>query len=184
MPSAIVVGTNSYVTLAEATTYLGDVIGADSWAFLDADTQTKALLTAFNLLERQLWQGEAVGAVDWPRTGVIDCAGDPVDDATVPEDIKSAQIELAYALTVDPSLAGKTTTADNTKRLKAGSAEIEFFNTDGSDNFAPGRFPANVMELIKCFTQAAGGGAGSAESFGTECPKDLSPCRYDLNKPL
>lgn len=184
MPSTLTVGVNTYVTRAEATTYLGDVIGAESWAFLDPDTQDKALLTAFKLLERQLWQGEAVGAVDWPRTGVIDCEGEPVSDATVPDDIESAQIELAYALTVDPSLAGKTTTADNTKRLKAGSAEIEFFNTDGSDNFAPGRFPPNVMELIKCFLEGAGGAAASAESFGTECPKDLSPCRYDRNQPL
>lgn len=180
MPSAIAVGTNSYVSLADATTYLGDLVGAESWAFLDPDTQTKALLTAFKLLERQLWQGEAVGAVDWPRTGVVDCAGDPVDDASVPDDIISAQIELAYALTVDASLVTKTTTADNTKRLKAGSAEIEFFNTDGSDNFAPGRFPANVMELIKCFLRGPGA-AASAESFGTECPTDLNPTRYDLN---
>lgn len=183
MVSTLTVGVNTYVSLADATTYLGDLMGAESWAFLDPDTQNKALLTAFKLLERQQWQGEAVGAVDWPRTGVTDCAGDPVDDATVPEDIESAQIELAYALTVDPSLAGKTTTADNTKRLKAGSAEIEFFNTDGSDNFAPGRFPPNIMELIRCFLGGATGSA-SAESFGTECPTDLDPSRYDRSQPL
>jgi hypothetical protein len=181
--SALVVGTNTYATLAEANTHLGDMIGTDSWSFLDDDTKNRALLTAFKLLERQEWQGEAVGAVDWPRTGVLDCAGLPVDDASVPVDIKSAQIELAYAITVDNTLVTKTTTADNTKRLKAGSAEIEFFNVDGSPDYTPGRFPSNVMELIRCYL----GGpttVGGAESFGTECPTDLDPDRYDRSGPI
>jgi hypothetical protein len=183
MVSTLVVGTNTYVTRAEANTYLGDALGSESWAFLSPDDQDKALLTAFKLLERQLWQGEAVGAVDWPRTGVIDCAGDPVDDASVPTDIKSAQIELAYAISVDNTLASKTTTEDNISRLQAGSASIEFFNNGTADPFGAGRFPSNVMELIRCFLEGAGGSTGGAESFGTECPTDLDPARYDFNQP-
>lgn len=184
MTTALVVGTNTYASLAEATTYLGDLIGADSWALLDPDTQNKALLTAFKLLERQQWQGEAVGSVDWPRTGVLDCAGDPVSALTVPGDLLTAQIELAYAVTVDNSLVAKTTTADNTKRLQAGSASIEFFNTDGSDNFQSTRFPSNVMELIRCFLASAVGNTGGAESFGTECPETFSPDGYSRNQPF
>lgn len=183
MTSALVVGTNTYVTLAEADTHLGDAIGAESWGFLDDDTKNRALLTAFRLLERQQWQGDPVGSVQWPAVGVIDCDGNPVDDATVPADIKAAQIELAYLITVDNTIVSKTTTFDNTKRLKAGSAEIEFFNADGSNNEVVGRFPPTIMELIRCYLSGPDT-AGGAESFGTECPPDLDPDRYDRSQAI
>lgn len=183
--STLVVGTNTYVTRAEADTYLGDDFAAATlWAALTTSQRDQALLTAFKLLERQVWQGTAVGGVAFPREDLTDCAGLAVSSSTVPEDIESAQIELAYAISQDPSLTSKTSTADNTKSLKAGSAAIEFFNTSGDPLFVVGRFPANVMELIKCFLSSYGGSISGAETFGNECPETFDTDGFDRNSPF
>jgi len=55
--SDIVIGLNSYGTLAEADDYLADSIRAAAWESIDPDTKKKALLTATRLLEKQTWQG-------------------------------------------------------------------------------------------------------------------------------
>jgi len=50
MPSAIVTsgsGQNSYVSLADANTYLDDSVRATAWAVIDDETKTRALITAF-----------------------------------------------------------------------------------------------------------------------------------------
>jgi hypothetical protein len=72
-----------------------------------------------------------------------------VGDDMIPEDINLGTIELAYELTLDPTLETSSTTASNIKRAKAGSAEVEFFRA-GSATGAAGtsRFPAVVMEYI------------------------------------
>jgi len=178
-------GINTYVTRAEADLYMADSFGQSAlWAALTNDQKDQALLTAFKLLDRQVWQGEATGEADFPRTGLTDCAGLAVDDSTVPDDIESAQIELAFAITQNPGLVTSTSTDDNTKRLKAGSAEIEFFNRDGSPSQVIGRFPANVMELIHCFLASYAGALGGAESFGTECPETFDVDGFDRNEPF
>lgn len=193
MPSTLTVGTNTYVTLAEATTYLDDSINASAWAFLDPDDQTRSLISAFRLLEKQSWAGaqtDPLQTADFPRTG-LECHGEVVDSATVPEDIEAAQIELAFALSQDPTLATQANTGTNTKRLQAGSASIEFFNsTDGSGGVTASRFPPNVQELINCYLASSVGGAGS-EEFGTGCPSifpccdtDATPSDYNRNQPF
>lgn len=183
--STLTVGVNTYVTRAEADTYLGDTYGqAALWAAQSNDQKDQALLTAFKLLERQVWQGTAVGAISFPRTDLYDCAGLAVSSASVPDEVEQAQIELAFAITQDPTLATKTTTDDNTKSLKAGSAAIEFFNRDGSPSQVIGRFPANVMELIRCFLASYAGGMSGAETFGNECPETFDTDGYDRNNPF
>jgi len=181
MVSTLVVGTNTYATLAESNTYLGDSIDSGNWDFLGDDDKTKALISAFRLLEKQSYSGtktDPLQTAAFPRTG-LSCHGAAVDSVTVPEDVESAQIELAYALSQDPTLATQANTGTNEKRLQAGSASIEFFNsTDGSGGYLASRFPANVQELLNCDLASSSSTAG-AEAFGTGCPSIFPVCCPD-----
>ena len=130
MPSALVVGTNTYIDLVTATALLDDSIHAAQWPFVDPDNQTRALLTALRLLDLRTWEGtktDPLQALQWPRTGAIDRFGQPVDTATVPAQIEQAQAQLAYLLSQNPTLEDAGGTGSNEKRLQAGSAEIEYF---------------------------------------------------------
>ncbi len=63
MPSAIVAGTNSWVTEAEANTFLGDRLDADTYWIDDEPDNTRALLTAYNWLNNS-------GRFDFPDVAV------------------------------------------------------------------------------------------------------------------
>lgn len=61
MVSQLVVGENTYVTLAEADAYLEDSLRGTAWAGIDDDTKARALISAFRLLEKQRWKGAMTG---------------------------------------------------------------------------------------------------------------------------
>lgn len=97
---------------------------------------------------------------DFPRSGLRDRQGVALDSQVIPTDIDSAQIELAFEISQNTSVEGGSGTGSNTKRLKAGSAEIEFFKgTDGTP------FPTIVNDLIAPFLGSSTGTSGSA-AFG------------------
>jgi len=156
MTSTLVVGTNTYITLTEANTYLGDSIRAQAWSFLPSDTRNKALLTAFRIIERQVWEGDATGSISFPRTGLTDCEDNAVSSLTVPQQVKDAQAEIAYDLTQNNTLETSGGIGSNVKRAKAGSAEIEFFtSTGGPSGTGSARFEPHILELIGCFLEGA-----------------------------
>ena len=49
----VIVGTNSWVTIAFCDTYLSTKYGAGAWAALSVADKTALLVTAFNLIRRQ-----------------------------------------------------------------------------------------------------------------------------------
>lgn len=61
MVSQLVVGENTYVTLAEADSYLEDSLRGTPWAGIDEDTKARALISAFRLFEKQRWNGVTTG---------------------------------------------------------------------------------------------------------------------------
>ena len=79
MASVIVVGTNSFVTAAEATTYFTTRWGADTWAALTEAQKDAALVTAYN----QIVQSGAFSIPD-----------------TITTQIKMAQMEQALFITI------------------------------------------------------------------------------------
>jgi len=175
MTSTLVVGTNTYITLTEANTYLGDSIRAQAWSFLPSDTRNKALLTAFRIIERQVWEGEATGSIAFPRTGLTDCDEVAVSSATVPQLVKDAQAEIAYDLTQDNNLETTGGIGSNVKRARAGSAEVEFFtSTGGASGTGSARFQPHIMELIGCFLEGSniGGIAPIAPGTSVESQTD------------
>ena len=72
----ITVGTNSWVTVAEANTYLATKYGAGAWAALSVADKEALLITAYNLLRRQ--------------------SGYNIDPASTNQNVKDAQCETAW----------------------------------------------------------------------------------------
>jgi hypothetical protein len=151
---------------------LGD--GATAWAAADATQHKKALVAATRLLDRQPWQGTAVGTpvidvvLQWPRSGVSGVADNEVPDAIV-----KGSYELAAAILSDTSILNAAVSGSNVRAVKAGSVEVEFFtNTLGIS----GRLPAQVQDLVGQYLQGAGAGASSSISYGTD---GTSESEYD-----
>jgi len=187
MVSVLVVGTNTYQLQAAASALLEDnILAHTAWTALASDDKDRALITAFNVLEGIVWQGEKTGTAQHPRTGLTNCNGDDISSASTAPDILMAQAVLAYEYSQDPSLAGSSATGAQLKRAKAGSAEVEFFQkqvTAASGALdAISRLPLVVKDLIKCYT-AAGDSAGIAGPTitGTGRASGFSDCDYDLN---
>jgi len=156
---ALVKGTNSYQDAADALAYHGDRITSARWtAVVTAGLNELALVSATSWLDRQIWLGSKAGdpqPLEWPRTGITDPYGNPVDSGSVPSFIEYATNELALYLGEDGELQEQQNQGDNTKRLKAGSAEIEFFFDSRTIN--GNTFPVVVMELVGYYLSGSSG---------------------------
>lgn len=143
---ALEVGTNCYISRADAVTYFTDLIHSADFIGADDTVKDQALVTATKMLDRQEWVGSETADpqdLDWPRTGVSDPEGNPVASDAVPQFILDATCELGLALIQDLSVQTNTDTSENTKSLKAGSAEIHYFKGKTGP-----RFPTIIHELI------------------------------------
>jgi hypothetical protein len=124
----ITVGVDTFVTVAEADTYL-----RGAWSAFDTADKESALVEAARSMETLTWKGSKTSeaqALAWPRTGVVDRYGRALDPNIVPTAIKNGQIEWAFYLTQNPGAFGATNFASNDKRYKAGPVEIEFWRPE------------------------------------------------------
>lgn len=149
---------DAFVTVAEVDSYANASTTGETWLALSDDDKGRAIVTATRWIMGECWK-------------------DPQPDPTAPvEPFISANILLALALASDPeiynTLSGATVSTDGgTKRLKAGSVEIEYFRklNFGVFGSSVSPFPGNVMSLVResmCNSGASWGNAGSS-SWGT-----------------
>lgn len=179
----ITVGVDTYVTVAEADTFLSKSIRATSWAGLDTDTKEAALVSAARELQTLPWIGALTTpgqALSWPRSGVTDREGQAISSATVPQDIKNGQIEWAFLLATTPALegAGSSAFGSNDKRYKAGSVEIEYFRQVDSSGMAP----SVVLRWIGHYLNTRSG--AGAYATGTDCTSSLNQDYGELEEGL
>lgn len=147
---ALVVGSNSYGSRAEADAYFNDSLRKAEWAAFSNTTKDQGLVEATRVFERQTWAGEKeVPSQDlaFPRTGLTDKDGNSLTGAETLEIVKEAQFEYALVLINDvDALNTRDATGSNIKQVGAGSAKIIFFKaTKGS------RFPLTVTDLLGDF---------------------------------
>lgn len=177
----------SYATLVEANERLAvDPVRKATWEALADAAKDQFLVAATFTLDGLDWLGAKTGGEGaqenaWPRTGVTYPDGTAVSTTEVPIEVENATILLAGSIAIKPKTAEQGTTAGNTKRLKAGSAEIEFFSpTDGV-----ALQDATAFDLISVFlggsTIAANAATGTGETSFT-CPPDRD--RFGVNKGL
>lgn len=144
----------------DADDYFGATIG-ETWSALTNLQKQQSLVSAARLMDRAiLWDGTLTVATQprmHPRDSMMNgCTGVAVADGTIPDDIAHGEFELAMALAADPTLLTSSGSGTNTKRVKAGSAEVEFFQPTAGTNDET-RLPQNVHDLVACYQEGAGG---------------------------
>lgn len=123
----------AYASVAEADPYLAvDPVRAAAWAALTTDQKGGYLVAATRRLDLLNWMGTKTGDEGtqvnaWPRTSVSYEDGTAVSTTEVPPEVENATILLAGSIARTNSVADAGTSGSNKKRLKAGSAEIEYF---------------------------------------------------------
>lgn len=179
--STVTIGASDYETysdVAEADIYFNGSSQFSDWAAVTDDNKARGLVSSTRLLDRQSWQGEKAETspdttLDFPRTGLTDCQGDASDeDANLALAVEASQL-LALDILSGESVETSRSTEDLTKRLKAGSVELENFRAQIGAN---SRFSVDVMELIGCFLASNVTIAGSIGSGtdGTALDDDFS----------
>lgn len=150
----LTVGTDSYVTLVEADAYAAARPSLSTWAGLSEPVREAALKDATLYLENSYeWIGtlaDVSQALSWPRLEAYDRNGRHI--TTIPQAIRSAQIELAFIGASAPLVDSRTT--GNVSAIKAGQVDIKFVN---GQNVNEGEKYAPVDRLLSgLFTARAG----------------------------
>lgn len=143
---------NVYGDETEADLFMAaDIELAAGWTALTGDQKPQGLVSATRLIDRQDWLGAiAVDGqpLEWPRTGLTDKNGTEVVSASLPQFVENACIILAAMLAAKSTLQASASTGSNVKRVKAGPAEVEFFNSTLTSGAI---FPARVQDLLGLF---------------------------------
>lgn len=161
---ALVVGTNAYISVADADTYYADNINFDLWNAFSDDQKSRGLVTASQQIS--LFVAEDCKL---PFTPPLD------NDA-----LGSAASVLALYLLQNTDAVSQASTGSNIKRVMAGPTEVEFFRPTAGT-----RFPADVMSLLiagGCIDGAVSAGIiGLAFSSGTDGTSSFAdPTQFDL----
>jgi hypothetical protein len=120
---------NSFVTLAEAATYMEGRLNSDSWDDAVTDSQNRALVEATREISSQNgWVGNRVDdtqSLSWPREWAPDpdsSSGWYYENTEVPQRVKDATMELAFQFLV----AGTTDIAalDSTLNVRVKTVDV------------------------------------------------------------
>jgi hypothetical protein len=166
----------SYASVAEADAYLAvDPVRSATWAALSATVKGQYLVAATRRLDLLNWGGSKAGddatqPNAWPRSGLQYPDGTAVAEDEVPQAVEDATCLLAGTIARTPTSADAGTSGSNKKRLKAGSAEIEFFRPTQGKALQD----ETAFALVRAFLSAATGagsvgqaasGTGASSSF-------------------
>lgn len=161
---ALVVGTDTYGTVSEATTYFAARPWASSWVGVSSDLKEAAMrFAAIQLDEMFIWRGTISDddqLMSWGRDNVIDDEGRVVPDGDIPLKIKYAQFELAFQwafadqMTPDPAYLTATdpTGGRELRREKLGPLERDYFQTNNyMFDLSNGRMRTKVLPLVNLY---------------------------------
>jgi len=143
----LTVGTNSYISLADALAYFDESLNYETWYAASERTKTRALMTASKKLNLSLKEEYQL-----PITL-------PVDSM-----LGNAVAELALAMIIDPDVISQSSTGSNTKSVKAGPVDVKFFKRVKGT-----KFPTVVMSMLRIGGYLPSAVAGGASAFGTGC---------------
>jgi len=133
---ALVLGTNTYVTMVEADAYFDTRIDAGAWINAQDDDQESALVTATLILDENQFIGVAVSSTQslaWPRKGayIFDPRlGQEVNFSVteIPKRMKQAVLEMAYHLLSNENLLDNKT--QNFEEISIGTITLKDSNND------------------------------------------------------
>ena len=175
MTTTVTIGADTYdvyVSVEQVDTYANGSLTADAWQSMVEDDKARVIVSVTRWIDSQCWRGDKLDPdqpLAFPRT---------VGDITA---VEQAVTQLSVLVAANPSLidelTGATVAADGgTKRLKAGSVEIEYFralnfSVYGSGALSP--FPRPIMDLIGawlCAKSSSAWGSSGSTAYGTNYP--------------
>lgn len=162
---ALVLNTNSYVTIANADSYFDTRIDSAEWENADDDVKEQALVTATQLVDNHHWIGKAVSssqALAWPRKEAK--YYDPrmgqeisIADDAVPSQVKVAVYEQALHLINNEDLLTETT--QTFESISIGNISIADSNNDVA---RISQKPSVVMKQIRPLIRKGNSGLGGS----------------------
>jgi len=165
----LVVGTNSYISVVDATAYFADRLWYTAWFEAPAEQQSQALIMATKVLDRQLYKGKLKDSSQvlkfprcykrYPLEGEWDFVGNLAEsiydrdwycEVSVHKNVKEACCEEALALLV----------RGNSSRLKLQREGVQSFSIDGlSETYQAGSgkglLSHEARELLKPYLAKA-----------------------------
>lgn len=167
----------SNASVAEADAYLAvDAVREPTWTTLTVDQKGARLVQGTRRLNLLAWGGDKTGGdtqVDaFPRTGLTYASGNSVSTTEVPQGVEDATILLAGSIAVDAEVGGSGSSGTNVKRVKAGSAEVEFFRQTTGVPLQD----ETAYNLVKEFLAASGIASGLVGPYasGTDAQSSFS----------
>lgn len=146
MTERLIVGANSFVSLADANVIADTRLFAGPWDAATDATRERALVTATSLLDRLQWQGRPIAltqALAWPRVHDRCPPGYPLT-ADIPAAIVSATVELAIHLLATGEHAGSPV-----QQRMLGDSLAMYFPTVADE------FPKHVRRAIEPYLSAS-----------------------------
>ena len=162
---------------------------ATAWAAATDTQKDQAIVMAADWMDRALiFTGDKTvssQARAWPRDSATNtCTDEAVTDGTTPDDIFYTQAWLAGAILADNAAASSSGEGSNIKKVKAGSASVEFFSPT-TDTSADTRLPTVANDYSKCYTDAGtSSGIAAPTATGTSQASSFSACDDEFSEGL
>jgi hypothetical protein len=143
---------NSYVTVADADAYhqTRPASQVATWTAATADDKAAAVVMATELLDANfMWNGTPTSvdqALAFPRTGLTNRNGVPVDPGIIPRELKRATSEFARQLLTGNRTADNDVARMGLTDLKAGPISLSF--KEGTTSEVPAVIPDAVRMMI------------------------------------
>lgn len=187
-----------YGGLTALKSYLNTTVGDGATAFralTTDDDRGRLLVASTRYIDAQIWQGAATGlagvtatTLQFPRSGLTNLDGTALDPTNVPQALINAAFEMTALLADDSSIAAAVDSGSNVGMLRAGSAELQFFQPQSAQIGNVTSLPTPVDRLIgrwlaassAALAQAIAGvatGLSGCSDFSTCCSIcSCSPC--------
>lgn len=131
---------NTYASLAEFETYAASRLPQLAWFIAASNGEKEAALQA---AARELdayfaWNGTAVDAVQaltWPRSGLVNRNGFTIAGTTIPQALKSAQCEFALQLGAGDRVSDNSAQKKGITSLQAGDVALSFAEAQGNGSY-------------------------------------------------
>jgi hypothetical protein len=155
-----VTGSNTYVSIAEANTFLSANIHAyETWSNLDLDVQKQLLVWASRYIDqRAIWNGTPVyddQNMRWPRTGAYDRDDLYVLPTVIPKQVKEATMEMArYLMATERSIERDQ---DGLKSITVDVIQVDFLR-----NYSLPEVPSSISLIIRGLGTISSGGTNFA----------------------
>ena len=178
----------AYASVSEANVALAvDPTRGPTWAALTDDKKGIDLIAATRRLDLLRWRGEKAGGSSqvnaFPRSGLVFADGTPVPEDAIPKDLERGTILLAGSIASTPAQANAGTSSSAISRVRAGSAEVEFFRRQETVTGKPVQ-DETVFELIRHWLAGRDGSTGAVASGTDGCSEFADSDRYGRTRGL